>query len=235
MEDAVRLCRCAAHNDVTTAIATPHLAHPDSVDDFCRLRDRLLDELRAEIDKKGIELELLAGAEVFVNDDLFYAPNLDKVTLNGSRYLLIEFDFRGLTANRLVKYVEEVRSRGHVPIIAHPERYYFTQDNYDIVNHLASIGTLFQINADDLAGAGGSEEGELAALMAANGLAQFIASDAHSVRHRANNLLEMSRYFPLSIPSQIYEELLDTNPNAVINDEDIVLKGFMPIRKRRLF
>ena len=235
LEDAVRLCRCAVENEITTAVATSHLANPVDTDNFIRRRDRRLDELRRELDRQKIELEVLPGAEVFVNDDLFFAPPLDKVTLNGSRYLLIEFDFRGLNINRLIKYVREVRARGHVPIIAHPERYQYTQENYDIINHLAEMGTLFQLNADCLAGLGGPREGALAHAMAANGLAQFIASDAHSVRHRPNNMLRLGELFPPDIPDSVYDNLLISNPKKIINDEDLKPVGFYPIARPRFY
>ncbi|MBQ5824730.1 MAG: capsular biosynthesis protein, partial [Clostridia bacterium] len=127
LEESVHLCRLAVQNSIQTAVLTPHLVRPEHVDDVIELRDRRIEELRNALAKENIPLELVPGAEVFVNDDIFYAPSLDAATLGGTRYMLIEFDFNGLNINRIIKYVEEIKARGYYPIIAHPERYRFIQ------------------------------------------------------------------------------------------------------------
>ena len=221
LEESVGLCRLAAANSIRTAVLTPHLPNPSQLDEFIRRRER------------RIELELLPGAEIVVDDDVFFAPNLDAVTLNGSRYILIEFTFRGLNTMRLVKYVNEFFARGYVPIIAHPERYYYTQENYDIINHLGDMGVLFQLNATSLAGANGMEAKELGFAMAGTGMASFIGSDAHSLHHRPNDLLAMMEHFPRAIPADVYERMLDENPQKIINNEDFDRGPFVPIRRKR--
>lgn len=235
MNQAVTLCRIATENNISKSIVTPHLVHPEEVEDFIKLRDRRMDELRAELDRNSIELELYPAAEVFVNDDIFYAPKLDGVTINGSRYILIEFDFRGLNINRLIKYTNEFVERGYRPIIAHPERYIFMQRDYDIVNHLADIGVMFQLNSASLAGYMGMEAKELSYAMAANSLAQFIGTDAHSVEHRPTNLLEQSRDFPYSIDPSVYEEMTSINAQLVLDDKDFSTGDFNPIFPKRFF
>lgn len=235
MEEAVRLCEIAKESGTDKLIATPHLANLDETEDFIRLRDSRLDELRRELDKRSIELEIYPGTEVYVNDDVFYAPSLDSATINGSRYMLIEFEFRGLNINRLIKYVNEFFARGYRPIIAHPERYYYMQADYDIVNHLADIGVLFQINAPSLAGYMGPAAQELSYLMTANGLASFIGTDAHSVAHRPTNLGEMAQRFPSIVPERVYDDMLNKNPLAVLNNEEIERGEMYAIRPRRFF
>ncbi len=235
MEEAVRLCEIAKESGTDKLIVTPHLAEAYEVREFIRLRDRRLDELRSELDKRKIELEVYPGAELYVNDDIFYAPMLDSATINGSRYILIEFDFRGLNINRLIKYVEEFLDRTCIPIIAHPERYYFMQADYDIVNHLADMGALFQLNAPSLAGYMGPAAQELSFLMTVNRLASFIGTDAHSVAHRPTNLGGMIQHFPTAVNPQIYKDMLNKNPLAVLNNEDIERGEMYAIRPRRFF
>ncbi len=234
-QEAVELCKIAVENKITKAIVTPHLADVNDTDGFIRLRDRRIDELRAELDRRNVELELYPAAEIFVNDDIFYAPNLDSATINGTNYVLIEFSFRGLNINRLLKYVQEFTSRGYQPIIAHPERYQYMQADYDIVNHLADIGVLFQLNSASLAGFLGPAAQELSYAMAYNGLASFIGTDAHSVAHRPTNLFEQAQRFPYSIPQEIYEKLLEKNAQAVLDGKPIERDEMYAIHPRRPF
>lgn len=233
IDESIHLCRIAVQNSIQTAVLTPHLVHPESVEEFVGLRDRRIDELRSALAKENIPLELVPGAEVFVNDDIFYAPSLDAATLGGTRYLLIEFDFNGLNINRIIKYVEEIAARGYHPIIAHPERYRFIQQNYDIANHLADMGVLFQLNSSSLAGFGGMESRELAYAMAASGMASFIGSDAHSVAHRPNNLLEQRDMFPKTIDFDTYDRLMGKNALTILADEPFDRGRVYPIRRKR--
>ena len=233
LDESVHLCRIAVQNSIQKAVATPHLVRPESAEEFVSIRDRRIDELRKVLFRENIPLEIVAGAEVFVNDDIFYAPSLDGVTLGGSRYMLIEFDFTGLNINRIIKYVNEIISRGYIPIIAHPERYRFMQQNYDIVNHLADMGILFQINSSSLAGFGGIESRELGFAMVASGIASFIGTDAHSVAHRPNNLLEQYDMFPTSVDFDTYDRLLDKNAQVILADGVLQRGRVFPIRRKR--
>ena len=235
LDEAIHLCSIAERNSINTAVLTPHLIHPETVDEFVAIRDKRIEELKRAIEKENIKLELVPGAEVFVNDDIFYAPSLDAVTLGGTRYILIEFDFNGLNINRIIKYVNEFISRGYFPIIAHPERYRFMQHDYDIVNHLADMGVLFQINSSSLAGFGGIESRELAYAMVSSGIASFIGTDAHSVAHRPNNLLEQRDIFPTTIDFDTYDRLLSKNAATILADGMLDRGTVYPIRRKRFF
>ena len=235
LDESVHLCRIAVQNSIQTAVVTPHLVHAENADDFVCIRDKRIEELRRVLDEQKIPLEIVPGAEVFVNDDIFYAPSLDAVTLGGSRYMLIEFDFNGLNINRIIKYINEFISRGYAPIIAHPERYRFMQQNYDIVNHLADMGVLFQVNSSSLAGFGGMETRELAFAMVSSGIASFIGTDAHSVAHRPNNLLEQRDLFPVSVDFDTYDRLLGKNARVILADGVLERGRVYPIRRKRFF
>ncbi len=235
LNESVHLARIAVQNSIQTAVVTPHLVHPENVDEFIALRDKRIDELRTALERENIPLEIVPGAEVFINDDIFYAPVLDAAAIGPGKYMLIEFDFSGLNINRIIKYVEEIIARGYVPIIAHPERYQYMQQNYDIVNHLADMGVLFQVNSSSLAGFGGMESRELSYAMVASGIASFIGTDAHSVAHRPNNLLEQRDHFPMSVDFDIYDRLLGKNAAAVIAGKAVERGRVYPIRRKRFF
>ena len=233
LEEAVGLCRLAVANSIQTAVLTPHLPNPSEIEEFLDRRARRMEELKYALDRQHIELELLPGAEVFVDDDVFFAPSFDGATLNGSRYILIEFTFRGLNVMRLVKYVNEFFARGYVPIIAHPERYIYTQNDYDIINHLGDLGVLFQLNGTSLVGSNGMEAKELGFAMANSGLASFIGSDAHSLHHRPNDLRAMMDHFPRAVPFEVYDRMLNANPEKIIRNEDFDRGPFVPIRRKK--
>lgn len=235
LDEAVRLCRLAVENSIDKIIVTPHLADANSIESFVVRRQKRMDELRAVLDRMKIEVEIYPGSELFVDDEIFFSGSLEGASLNGSRYMLIEFGFRGLSGDRVMRYVSEIRRRGYVPIIAHPERYEYMQNDYNIVNFLAENGVLMQINSLSLTGALGKEEFELAHAMVTNSLASFIASDAHSHDRRPNDIRSQSMYFPQDIPMNSMERLLIDNPACVLSDSDIPRVPTHPIRRKSRF
>ena len=233
IETSVRMCYVAAENGIQKIVATPHVTKLENLQKFVERRDEKIEELRYEIEKRSLHIEIYPGAEVYVGDDIFYADDLNKVTINNSKYILTEFTFGELSADRFLEYLDEIYSMGLTPIIAHPERYSFLQREYNLVNYLAQRDVLFQINADNLAGMGSREEFELAYAMAFNGVASVISSDAHSYHGRSNNMFEFINSFPPDIGMNNLDSMLNETPLAIINNERIPFTYKSPIRKRR--
>lgn len=235
LETAIRMCHMAEANGIKHIVATPHTNTVDNIGSFIKLRDERLNALREKIAERGINIKLYPGAEVFVDDDIFFANDLRKLAINGSRYILIEFNFRNVRIRKIYDYLNEIIDAGLVPIIAHPERYEFFQFDYDAVNSLAKNGVIFQLNATSLASLDGLQEFELAYSMAYNGLASFIGTDAHSLNHRATNLSEMMRYFPPDISHYNMQMMLHDAAKAVLTDGPIPIAERREIRKRGSF
>lgn len=235
LETAIRMCHMAEMNGIKHIVATPHTNTVDNINRFVEVRDERLETLRKHIAQRGIDVKLYPGAEVFVDDDIFFANDLKRLTINSSRYILIEFNFRNLKIRKIYDYLNEIINAGLVPIIAHPERYEFFQFDYDAVNSLAKNGVIFQINASSLASLDGLQEFELAYSMAYNGLASFIGTDAHSLTHRANNLSEMMRYFPPDISHYNMQTMVHDAAKAVLTDSPIPSLQRSEIRKRGSF
>lgn len=235
LETAIRMCHMAEMNGIKHIVATPHTNTVDNIDYFIKIRNERLRTLREHIEERGINVKLYPGAEVFVDDDIFFANDLKRLTINGSRYILIEFNFRNVHIRKIYDYLNEIIHMGLVPIIAHPERYEFFQFDYDAVNSLAKNGVIFQINATSLASLDGLQEFELAYSMAYNGLASLIGTDAHSLSHRANNLSEMMRYFPPDISQLNMQTMVHDAGKAVLTDSPIPFMERKEIRKRGSF
>ena len=49
------------------------------------------------------------------------------------------------------------------------------------------------------------------------------------------NLLEQSRTFPYSIPSEVYDRLTHTNAQAVLDGKEVVREEMYPIRPKRFY
>lgn len=232
IEQSLRMCKIAEQNGIKHIVATPHTNTIDNIDRFIEVRDERLKALRKQTELRGIKVNLYPGAEVFVDDDVFFANNLKRLTINGSKYLLVEFSFREMNVKKIFGYLDEIAKMGLIPIIAHPERYEMFQFDYEAINELARRGAIFQINADSLASLEGPQEFELAYSMAYNGVASFIGTDAHSPHHRSNNLMEMMNYFPPDISQYNMQVMLHDSAKCVLTGKEVPLIDRREIFKR---
>ncbi|MCR5485114.1 MAG: hypothetical protein K6F09_05930 [Clostridiales bacterium] len=235
LRDTIELCEYGLEQDIEATVLTPHLTKPERVDSLISKRDRHVEALREELDRIGIDMLIYTGAEVFVNDDIFYAKKLEKAAINNGRYILVEFDVSSLSIKRLISYLNEIFDMGLLPIVAHPERYKYFQNDYAILNYLVDMDVLFQVNAGSVARFGKREEFELAYQMVLNNAATFIATDAHSLDARPNDLLRMVRHFPPDIKRESLDFMLYEAPAAVINNEKIPRIPRRPITAKKRF
>lgn len=232
LETSVQMCRIAQMNGIKHIVATPHTTTVDNIGYFIEARDNKIRVLRQVLEERGIDVKIYPGAEVFVDDDIFFANDLRRLTINNSRYILIEFAFRNVKIRKIYDYLNEILNAGLIPIIAHPERYEFFQFDYEAVNSLARNDVIFQINASSLASLDGLQEFELAYSMAYNGVASLIGTDAHSPVHRANNLSEMMRYFPPDISQYNMQVMVHDAARAVLTDGELPQIERKEIHKR---
>jgi len=104
-------------------------------------------------------------------------------TIGNGKYMLIEFhpSFIPLSFNQVLK---ELRANNITPIIAHPERYLQIQENFDVVQKLHKLGSVFQIDAGSILGTFGGKTKKTAVKFLSSGLVHFIGSDAHNSKNR---------------------------------------------------
>ena len=125
---SLEMAAMAADSGVTHIFATPHCNTRNERKNY---RSAALigaySALQRAIDAAGIPVTILSGAEVLARGDLeAHLAAEDFMTLNGSRYLLVEFYFEE-TAAYIENSLRLVEQAGLVPVVAHPERYYCVQ------------------------------------------------------------------------------------------------------------
>lgn len=227
MEKTIEMCRTAVKNDISIVAATPHMTDLRRTDDFLYTRNRKITELNRLLNAEEIPLRICGGAEVYLNDWIFEADDeLAELTLNRSRYLLCEYSLRPFDPEKAVLFAEEIAERGLVPLIAHPERYPTFHEYPDIVPELYGLGARFQVNADSLTGRIGENVRDFAVNMLSNGFADVIATDAHGVNHRKNDMQEMKMLFPPVITPEILRYTTETVPLYILKNEPLPRNPF---------
>jgi len=200
-----------ASQGVTAICLTPHLLASQAVDGMPAGHDRAFEALRPAV-PEGIRV--YRGAEVMLDRPLATVVARDRaVTLNGSRYLLVEFP-RLVAAQTVEHALALVAAIGLVPLVAHPERYRACQ--LPAVERWRSLGALMQVDGPTMLSP--KPRGERARELVARGLADIIAADNHG---DARSLAE-ARAALFDQGGAMQAELLTVkNPAAILADQPV--------------
>jgi protein-tyrosine phosphatase len=228
MEDSLELLAIAAESGVDTLVVTPHCNIPDEFDNYASPelleRFRQLDQERREA---GIPIRLCRGMEIFATPELPELLQSGRVwTLNDTRYFLMEFAFQE-DPDYCRDILRRCRELDYLPIIAHPERYDFIQDDPDIAYEWCTSGYGLQLNKGSILGRFGSEPREMAHLLLRHGLAACVASDAHSPIQRSTYMAELKEYLTDELGESYTRLLLDENPARILSGRELL--GYEPI------
>lgn len=173
------MARAAVSAGTATLATTPHL-HIDFPDVQVEQIARRCEELRAQLAREQIPLELVSAAEVSLpraleasDQQLFLASYNQR-----GEDLLIETPFTHVAG--LERLLHHLRGKGYRITLAHPERNPAFQQDAAPLYLLVEQGVLLQVNADSLLGpVGGRGAKRLGRQLVSDGLAHVIASDGH--------------------------------------------------------
>lgn len=204
--DTIEMAAMAYESGTTAIIATPHCNIPGIYDNyFGETYKETFRYAKAVLEQEKIPIRLMPGMEAFA------APNLPKLlqekrimTLNGTRYLLVEFDFEEDPgyADRMLQELVEIRA---VPVVAHAERYRFIQEHPGKVREWKQKGVRIQVNKGSFVGRFGRRAEKAAYYLLDHGLITAVASDAHSTVTRTAGM------------GDVYGELLETYSRSYLD------------------
>lgn len=162
------------------------------------------------------------GAEVMLDRPLPREIAERRITLGGSRYLLVEFP-RVVPADIVARALGDVMSHGLVPVLAHPERY--SSCNVETVRVWRRMGAVMQVDATTLAAA--RSRGDRARDLVRAGLADLLAADNHGDERSVATALDW--LWEHGGEAQAVQ-LLDTNPRAILDDRSLHEVDPLPLR-----
>ncbi|MDD6212482.1 MAG: hypothetical protein PUB22_04995 [Clostridiales bacterium] len=223
LEESLWMAEMAAESGVRYLTATPHCNLPGRDSNYkSSYLSEVFKTLRKEIVRAEIPLKLVVGMEIFATEEL---PNLIKNgkvwTLNQGPYFLTEFAFDEDPG--FCDYIlEESVKTGCIPVIAHPERYYFVQDDPSIVEKWYRRGYGIQVNKGSLMGRFGRREELCAHHLMTNQLVSCVASDAHSPYHRTPGLREVYEMISEQYGQPMADIYCKTNPARILSGRKLI-------------
>ncbi len=225
---SIALARAAERAGIRTLVATPHVSWR-----YANTAEAIatgVAELNRRLAEEGVDLEVLAGAEVAMTRVDDTAPReLERLTLGDGGWLLVEPPFTP-AASGLDTILLELQRQGHRILLAHPERCPAFHRDPEMLTTIVRGGILTSITAGSLAGRFGAPPRRLALRLLREGLAHNVTSDAHDAVDRAPGMadeIEQAGLGPLSdwltraVPSAILagEELIPARPQVELGED----------------
>jgi protein-tyrosine phosphatase len=186
--EGVAILRALAEAGFERVVATPHMRpgmFENTREALTLAFERMQPALAAEA---GLPEVGLSSEHYF--DDIVYRRLLsgEGVPYPGGRAALLEFygvDFPPVIVERLF----DLRRRGVMPVIAHPERYRYIWNNPDALERLVDSGVATLLDTGALVGKYGREPQRCAETLLERELYSAACSDAH----RASDVAEVAR------------------------------------------
>lgn len=228
MDMSLEMLAIAADSGVRTLVATPHCNIPGEFDNYRSPElEELFRELQMEAEREEIPIRLCRGMEVYATPELPALLREGRVwTINGGPYFLMEFSF-GENPDFCGEVLRECCALGYRPVIAHPERYFFLQEDPELAYDWCTAGYALQLNKGSLLGRFGPEVRDTAELLVRHGLAACVASDAHRPYARSTHMGEIRTFLDREYGEDYRRLLLEENPARILSGRELL--GFEPI------
>lgn len=178
LKESEKMLKLARAAGVSEIVATPHL-HDGGHEYMQRIRKAFaLMNLRA----RSYDIDMYLGYEIMY--DKLKGKDVEQYCFRWHKPVkAMLLEFRNTYPQDADMFLCACVDRGITPIIAHPERYKFIQDDINIASYLRGYGCLLQVDAGALVAPFYSRERQTASALIDAGWVDSICSDAHRTKH----------------------------------------------------
>ena len=181
METSIELVKKFIDLGYKKIITTPHIMS-DCYHNTPHKILKGLDELKEELVKQNISIDIAAAAEYNLDDGLQTLIDKKEILTFGDNYVLFELPFMQEPQN-LNEIIFNFQMAGYKPILAHPERYTFWYKSFEKYEELKSRGVLLQLNLLSLTNHYSPQTKKVAEKMVDAHLIDAVGTDCHRIEH----------------------------------------------------
>lgn len=217
IEESIELLKELKRVGFNNVILTPHYIDSSEYNLDNSAKTKRFELLKEAVKDIGVNIYL--GNEIFIDENIisFIKSNL-VFTLNNTRCILIELPFNNKIIN-LEDILYELKHIGLLPVIAHPERYSYFQENYELVENLRNEGVMFQGNFASILGYYGRSSEKLLKMMLKDGFIDFLGTDVHHTKKKfvIDNFSKIEKTIKKIIGEEGYKKII-SNGNKLVGD-----------------
>ncbi len=182
MEATLRLITGLRKLGFKKLITTPHIFW-DFYKNTPDIIQKKLGEVQEALLKTGLDVELSAAAEYFLDEHLaeLLSQRAKLLSFSGNK-VLVEFSTMHVSL-AMREMLFEMQLAGYQPVLAHPERYLYLNGAREIFHELRENGCMLQLNILSLTGIYGKTVRDLANYLIEKDLYSFMGTDLHHQGH----------------------------------------------------
>ena len=216
MEQTVEILKEAKNAGFNKIISTSHY-----MEEYYNIDEKQRKKLIEEVKEQNQGIELFLGSEIYVTGNIVELLKDQKAsTINNSKYVLFELPLntKEIMAKEVIYRLIE---NNYVPIIAHPERYKYVQENIEYIMELVDMGALLQSNYGSIIGMYGRKSESTVKKLLKEDAVQFLGSDVHREKQVYDKIPKILKKLNKIVSKEKIDELTIINPQKVLNNEEI--------------
>jgi protein-tyrosine phosphatase len=216
---AVALCRTLTRHNVHTVVATPHQLgrfEGRTMPGEIRIAVR---QLNQRLDDEGIDLTVLPGAEVRIDERISDLLSQDAILTLADMHRHILLELSRETFIDIEPLALQLQSQGIDLIIAHPERSVPLLGQQRILRRWLTRGVSLQVTAGSLTGDFGSQAEDIGWAWMAEGWVAAVASDAHGSPRTSPRMTEAFNLIKARFGRDLACVFCVDNPSRVVRGE----------------
>lgn len=167
---------------------------------------------------------LYLGNEIYLSDNIVSLIKEGKAsTINDTDYVLFEMPLN-IEPMNLYNVIYEMLQNNLIPVLAHPERYTFIQQEPELISELVEIGVLLQCNFASIIGYYGKKAEIIVRKLLENNMVHFLGSDVHRANTIYRRIPEILRKLRGMIGAIKLKELTTINPKLALQNKRIEIE-----------
>lgn len=179
LEESLKLLEMARDNGISAVLATPHFyAERVLFEEYTAFVDERYNQLAGNID--GLP-KVFKGYEVRYFRGISTSEYTERLTLNGSEYILVEFPYGENITDSMLRDIEDIYYNQRItPVLAHIERYHRYHGFKKALRLIDDGIAMAHINATSFV----DSYRKIAVGLLEEGYVSIVATDMHSVDAR---------------------------------------------------
>lgn len=180
----------------------------------------LIDRINDELDYQKLDFHVLSGNLMSCDSKMMEYFHNDLISsINYSRYILLELpsttEYKDLN-----KFIYDIQIKGFVPIIAHPERCKYVQENPDYLISLKERDCLVQLDMSSVVKSKSSRLYKTAKELLERQMVDVVATEVENA-YEAEYVRDGIKILHKIIDSDYFDLIMRLNPQLIIEDERI--------------
>lgn len=170
---------------------------------------------------KNIDVKIYLGNEIYLSENIIKLLEEEKAsTINDTSYVLFEMPLN-IEPMNLYDVIYKMIQYKLVPVLAHPERYSFVQNDPNLICDLIQKGVLMQANYGSVVGQYGEKAKITVKKFIENNMIHFLGTDVHRQNTIYPKIPEILKILNDLIGKEKLEELTTINPKLALQNKKI--------------